>query len=50
MELEYSVSFGREKKRADIVIFDKIATTSPYIIVELLLSLKNQSLKTEKNS
>ena len=35
MELEYSVSFGREKKRADIVIFDKIATTSPYIIVEL---------------
>ena len=35
MELEYSVSFGREKKRADIVIFDKITTTSPYIIVEL---------------
>ena len=35
MELEYSVSFGREKKRADIVVFDKIATTSPYIIVEL---------------
>ena len=35
MEVEYSVSFGREKKRADIVIFDKIATTSPYIIVEL---------------
>lgn len=35
MELEYNVSFGREKKRADIVIFDKLATTSPYIIVEL---------------
>lgn len=35
MELEYGVSFGREKKRADIVIFDKLATTSPYIIVEL---------------
>lgn len=35
MELEYSVSFGREKKRADIVIFDKLTTTSPYIIVEL---------------
>ena len=35
MELEYSVSFGREKKRADIVIFDKLETTSPYIIVEL---------------
>ena len=35
MELEYGVSFGREKKRADIVIFDKHATTSPYIIVEL---------------
>lgn len=35
MELEYSVSFGREKKRADIVIFDKIAVTAPYIIIEL---------------
>lgn len=23
MELEYAVSFGREKKRADIVVFDK---------------------------
>ena len=35
MKLEYSVSFGLEKKRADIVIFDKSETTSPYIIVEL---------------
>lgn len=35
MELEYEVTFGREKKRADIVIFDKQQTTSPYIIVEL---------------
>lgn len=35
MELEYSVSFGREKKRADIVIFDKDRTTVPYIIVEV---------------
>lgn len=35
MELEYAVSFGREKKRADIVIFDKDKTTSPYIMVEL---------------
>lgn len=35
MELEYAVSFGREKKRADIVIFDKNQTTSPYIMVEL---------------
>lgn len=35
MELEYAVSFGREKKRADIVIFDKAKTTSPYIMVEL---------------
>jgi type I restriction enzyme M protein len=33
--LEYEVAFGREKKRADIVIFDKDNTTSPYIIVEL---------------
>ena len=35
MELEYAVSFGREKKRADIVIFDKQKTTTPYIMVEL---------------
>ena len=35
MELEYAVSFGREKKRADIVIFDKNKTTAPYIMVEL---------------
>ena len=35
IELEYAVSFGREKKRADIVIFDKQQTTSPFIIVEL---------------
>jgi len=35
MELEYSVSFGREKKRADIVIFDKDKTTTPFIMVEL---------------
>ncbi|MFA6571109.1 MAG: N-6 DNA methylase [Bacteroidota bacterium] len=35
MELEYNVTFGREKKRADIVIYDKDQTTTPYIIVEL---------------
>jgi len=35
MELEYSVAFGREKKRADIVIFDKDRTTAPFIMVEL---------------
>ncbi|UXN03838.1 N-6 DNA methylase [Bartonella sp. HY406] len=35
MELEYSVSFGREKKRADIVIFDKDRRTDPFIIIEL---------------
>ena len=35
MELEYEVTFGREKKRADIVVFDKQQTTSPFIIVEL---------------
>lgn len=35
MEVEHSVSFGREKKRADIVIFDKDKTTIPYIMVEL---------------
>ena len=35
MELEYAVSFGREKKRADVVVFDKDQTTSPYIIIEI---------------
>lgn len=35
MELEYSVSFGREKKRADIVVFDKQNTTAVYMMVEL---------------
>jgi hypothetical protein len=32
IELEYAVAFGRGKKRADIVIFDKDNTTAPYII------------------
>jgi type I restriction enzyme M protein len=35
IELEYPVTFGREKKRADIVILDKDETTTPYIIIEL---------------
>ena len=35
MEIEYSVTFGREKKRADIVIFDKKDTRAVYIMVEL---------------
>ncbi|BAQ60371.1 type I restriction-modification enzyme M subunit [Geminocystis sp. NIES-3708] len=35
MEVEYSVSFGREKKKADIVIFDQDKPTIPYIIIEL---------------
>lgn len=44
MELEHVVTFGREKKRADIVIFDKDQTTSPYVIVEL----KSPKLKDGK--
>lgn len=35
MAVEYEVTFGREKKRADICIFDKDKTTAPYILVEL---------------
>jgi len=35
MEVEYSVTFGREKKRADIVIFDRKDTRAVYIMVEL---------------
>jgi type I restriction enzyme M protein len=33
--VEYEVTFGREKKRADICVFDKDKTTTPYILVEL---------------
>lgn len=53
IEVEYSVTFGREKKRADIVIFDKINTTSPYIIVEVKkLNLKDgkEQLKSYCNA
>ncbi len=35
LAFEYSVSFGREKKRADIVISDKDRPDTPYIIVEV---------------
>ena len=35
MQVEYGVSFGREVKRADIIIFDKDKPTTPYIMVEL---------------
>ena len=35
MELEHAVTFGREKKRADICVFDAANTTAPYILVEL---------------
>ena len=42
---EYSVNFGREKKNADIVIFDKDRSDTAYIIVEL----KKPKLKDGKN-
>jgi len=42
---EYPVSFGREKKKADIVIFDKDRPDTPYIIVEL----KKPKLRDGKN-
>ena len=35
MEVEHPVNFGREKKRADIVVFKKERPTDPYIIIEL---------------
>tara|TARA_B110000503_G_C6853941_1_gene292035 strand:+ start:80 stop:565 length:486 start_codon:yes stop_codon:yes gene_type:complete len=44
MQIEYSVSFGHEKKRADIVIFDKKDNTTPYIIIEI----KKPNLKDGK--
>lgn len=45
LAFEYAVSFGREKKKADIVIFDKDRTDTPYIVVEL----KKPKLKDGKN-
>ncbi|SDQ01219.1 type I restriction enzyme M protein [Mucilaginibacter sp. OK268] len=35
MELEYAVTFGREKKRADIVVFGKVDSRAVYIMVEI---------------
>jgi type I restriction enzyme M protein len=45
MELEYCVTFGIEKKRADICIFDKDRPTVAYILVEL----KKPKLKDGKD-
>jgi type I restriction enzyme M protein len=45
LAFEYSVNFGREKKSADIVIFDKDRSDTSYIIVEL----KKPKLKDGKN-
>ena len=45
MELERAISFGTEKKRADVVIFNKNNVTSEEIIVEL----KKQKLKDGKD-
>lgn len=35
IQVEHEITFGRENKRADIVIFDKEYTNSVYIIVEV---------------
>lgn len=35
MQLEYAVHFGRQKKRADIVIMDKDMSTAVYIVIEI---------------
>lgn len=45
LSFEFPVSFGREKKSADIVIFDKDNPETPYIIVEL----KKPKLKDGKS-
>ena len=46
LAFEYLVNFGRERKSADIVVFDKDRSDTPYIIVELkkpkLINGKNQ--------
>ncbi len=45
LTFEYSVTFGREQKSADIVVFDKDRPDTPYIIVEL----KKPKLKEGKD-
>ena len=35
MQIEFIVHFGREKKRADIVIMDRVQPTVPYIVIEV---------------
>ena len=35
IEVEHEVTFGREKKRADLCIFDKDKTRTPYLLVEI---------------
>ncbi|MCK5503640.1 MAG: type I restriction enzyme HsdR N-terminal domain-containing protein, partial [Thermodesulfovibrionia bacterium] len=45
LAFEYPVTFGREKKSADIVIFDKDRPDTPYIIVEV----KKPKLKDGKD-
>ncbi len=45
LAFEYSVTFGREKKSADIVIFDKDRSDTSFIIIEL----KKPKLKDGKN-
>jgi type I restriction enzyme M protein len=45
LAFEYEVTFGREKKKADIVIFDKDRSDTPYIVVEL----KKPKLKDGKS-
>jgi len=45
LAFEYEVTFGREKKKADIVVFDKDRHDTPYIIVEV----KKPKLKDGKD-
>lgn len=45
LAFEHTVNFGREKKKADIVIFDKDRPDTPYVIVEL----KKPKLKDGKS-
>ena len=45
LAFEHPVNFGRQTKRADIVIFDKDRPDTPYIIVEL----KKSKLQDGKN-
>lgn len=49
IKLEHAIHFGREVKRADIVIFEKERPTTEYIVVELKKSKEKEGKEQLKS-